>query len=268
MRELGRSKPAKFKDKRLKYHQIDDRNKGAFLKPATIFLMILLCAAMACNMPLFDESEKMEFGERMLTESGIVVSDIYLQGDQVVATYDSPWTVDEATYLTNWLVIMTEALEESPSSSEVRVDIKHLGSPLFSVTSSRSSVESLLGRSLPVEEFYDQLAFSELRPPAQAIIDTLKSMGVIATEVSIVEDTVTIKFFQQQAESTAKLLLDWVKIIDVAAIHAPDSDHIMLEIIYPGSPTKTLDVKISDVNAFRGGFMSPAEFLSSLQLTE
>jgi len=251
--------------------RLTNRNYNPLSKGVLVLIGSLLLVGLACNMPLGNDSEParndepQSFQDIAYQELGIDLSDIYLQGEQVVVTYDSPWIQDEASMLADWLAIMILALNEVPVSSEARIDVNHLEGPLFSVTSTRANVEAVQDGTVSVDDFYESLQFSERRTPAQVLTDKLASSGFKTASVKVEGGIVTIEFFQEQTDSTSDLLLEWIRLLDLAASYAPDSNQIVLGIIYPNAPMAQLEANTDDIINYRNGNRSPAEFLARLK---
>jgi len=240
-------------------------------KGVVVLVGTLLLAGLACNLPLGSNSEtapvddQLSFKDQIFQDIGIDVSDIYLQGDQVVVTYDSPWTQDEASMLTDWLGIMIQALETDSSTLEVRIDVNHLNDPLYSITSTRANVENLMNERVGISEFYENLQFGERRTPEQVLKEKITFSGFQLGDVKVDNGTVAIDIFQQPASTTTDVLLEWIRLLDMAVTAVPDSEQIILTVIYPNSPEAQLEVKAEDILGYREGNLSPAEFLARLK---
>ena len=240
-------------------------------KGILVLVVSLSLAALACNLPLgigadsASDNEPLSFQDEFYQELGIDISDIYLQGDQIVVEYDSPWTQDEASMLTDWVGLMIQALEADSSSSEVRIDIYHLDDPFYSITSTRANVEDLLNKEIGIAEFYEKLQFSDRRAPEQALAQKFASSGFEPLAVAVENGVVSIDFFQQPTFSTTDVLLEWIRLLDQAASFAPDSEKIVLNIIYPNAPAAQIEAKTVDILEYRNGNLSPAEFLARLE---
>jgi len=240
-------------------------------KGILVLVVSLSLAALACNLPLgigsdsASDNEPLSFQDEFYQELGIDISDIYLQGDQIVVEYDSPWTQDEASMLTDWVGLMIQALEADSSSSEVRIDINHLDDPFYSITSTRANVEDLLNEEIGMAEFYEMLQFSDRRAPEQALAQKFASTGFEPVAIAVENGIVSIDFFQQPTFSTTDVLLEWIRLLDQAASFAPDSEKIVLNIIYPNAPAAQIEAKTVDILEYRKGNLSPAEFLARLE---
>jgi len=240
-------------------------------KGVVVLVGTLLLAGLACNLPLGSNSEtapvddQLSFKDQIFQDIGIDVSDIYLQGDQVVVTYDSPWTQDEASMLTDWLGIMIQALETDSSTLEVRIDVNHLNDPLYSITSTRANVENLMNERVGISEFYENLQFGERRTPEQVLKEKITFSGFQLGDVKVDNGTVAIDIFQQPASTTTDVLLEWIRLLDMAVTAVPDSEQIILTVIYPNSPEAQLEVKAEDILGYREGNLSPAEFLARIK---